>query len=195
MMSQVVELISVNVAGIKFCFRDCSSRRLLLHQVCVPNSFPFTSCVCLEFEPFPFSLRLQRRTGGASSEPLRHSVASQTHNQDRKSHGSGALQSKSLYLFCLHMNTPRFLFVTFSRLTGHRSTGSLTSPKAPRPITFRISKSSLCSRMSFTVVVNGFTATHRRAGVISSHMHADVHTNPSHTGNVLLLTSYQIKSQ
>lgn len=72
-----------------------------------------------------------------------------------------------VYLFYLHMNTSCFLFVTFSRLTSHRSSGSLTSPKAPRPITFRISKSSLCSRMSFTVVVNGFTGTHRRAGVMS----------------------------
>lgn len=85
MMSQVVELMPATLTEIEFCFRDWSSRRLLLHQVCVPNSFPFTSCVCLESEPFPFSLRLQRRMGGASSKPLRHSVASQTHNQDRKS--------------------------------------------------------------------------------------------------------------
>lgn len=85
MMSQVVELMPATLTEIEFCFRDWSSRRLLLHQVCVPNSFPFTSCICLESEPFPFSLRLQRRMGGASSKPLRHSVASQTHNQDRKS--------------------------------------------------------------------------------------------------------------
>lgn len=31
----------------------------------------------------------------------------------------------------------------------------LTSPKAPRPITFKISKSSLCSRSSFTLVTKG----------------------------------------
>lgn len=40
---------------------------------------------------------------------------------------------------------------------SRKTTGCLTSPKAPRPITLSISKSSLCSRSSFTVVVNGFT--------------------------------------
>lgn len=34
-----------------------------------------------------------------------------------------------------------------------------TSPKAPRPITFRISKSSLCSRICFTLDVNGLAET------------------------------------
>lgn len=43
------------------------------------------------------------------------------------------------------------------------SKGILTSPKAPRPITFSISKSSLCSLMSFTAVVKGFTAVQRDA--------------------------------
>lgn len=55
-----------------------------------------------------------------------------------------------------------------TRIQGQRRRGSrplrnrnFTSPKAPRPITFSISKSSLCSRMSFTVVVNGFTEDRR----------------------------------
>lgn len=37
----------------------------------------------------------------------------------------------------------------------------LTSPKAPRPITFRISKSSLCSRICFTLEVKGLAAGRR----------------------------------
>lgn len=36
---------------------------------------------------------------------------------------------------------------------------SLTSPKAPRPITFNISKSSLCNRICFTLEVNGLAET------------------------------------
>lgn len=37
-----------------------------------------------------------------------------------------------------------------------------TSPKAPRPITFRISKSSLCSRICFTLDVNGLAETEEK---------------------------------
>lgn len=40
---------------------------------------------------------------------------------------------------------------------GRKQEVALTSPKAPRPITFSISKSSRWSRMSFTVLVNGLT--------------------------------------
>lgn len=38
----------------------------------------------------------------------------------------------------------------------------LTSPKAPRPITFKISKSSLRSRICFTLPVNGLAAGRER---------------------------------
>lgn len=40
---------------------------------------------------------------------------------------------------------------------GCKREAALTSPNAPRPITFSISKSSRWSRMSFTVLVNGLT--------------------------------------
>lgn len=39
----------------------------------------------------------------------------------------------------------------------------LTSPKAPRPITFKISKSSLCSRSSLTFATKGLTEDTQRA--------------------------------
>lgn len=46
--------------------------------------------------------------------------------------------------------------------------GALTSPKAPRPITFRISKSSLCRRICFTLEVNGLAAGRRRRWIKTS---------------------------
>lgn len=46
-----------------------------------------------------------------------------------------------------------------------KTKGYITSPKAPRPITFRISKSSLCRRICFTLEVKGLAADRRKTDV------------------------------
>ncbi|TNN36546.1 hypothetical protein EYF80_053296 [Liparis tanakae] len=55
------------------------------------------------------------------------------------------------------------------RSQGERRHVERTSPKAPRPITFSISKSSLCSRSSFTVVEKGLTGGGRREHTQLTH--------------------------
>lgn len=49
----------------------------------------------------------------------------------------------------------------------HIKSFSLTSPKAPRPITFNISKSSLCNRICFTLEVNGLAETKEQHHLLS----------------------------
>lgn len=44
----------------------------------------------------------------------------------------------------------------------HQNLNKITSPKAPRPMTFRISKSSLCNRICFTLEVNGLAVKRER---------------------------------
>lgn len=55
----------------------------------------------------------------------------------------------------------------------------LTSPKAPRPITFRISKSSLCSRICFTLEVKGLAAGRRMRDQLESVKEAKTIIRPS----------------
>lgn len=61
---------------------------------------------------------------------------------------------------------------------------SLTSPKAPRPITFNISKSSLCNRICFTLEVNGLAETKRQHQLLNELWYKlDINNDISYLNN------------